>query len=69
MNEESFEELSQMLCECGHSAEDHHVSWWRGGGRLIEECEYYGWNEHGGMVIDEAADMWVDHCHRFRRVK
>lgn len=54
------------LCICGHTAEEHHRSWFPGGGMIIEECEYFGSNLHGGAMYDELAERWVDHCNGFR---
>jgi hypothetical protein len=62
---EDTEDLWRLeVCECGHPADDHHISWWLNGGRVIEECEYYGFNEYGGMI--KEGDKWVEHCQRFR---
>lgn len=52
------------MCVCGHPAIEHHRSWFRGGGMLVEECETYGYNETGGM--EQVNGKWVDHCQRFR---
>ena len=30
------------ICTCGHTAEYHHRSWFRGGGVWIDECEFFG---------------------------
>lgn len=60
------------MCMCGHPAFIHHRSWW--GGRaepVIEECEYYGFNESGGMMPHPTErnqaghPVWVQHCDRF----
>ncbi len=53
-------------CICGHMAEDHHRSWFWGGGELIEECEdpEVGFNETGGMILQDGK--WVEHCFKFR---
>lgn len=62
------------MCECGHLAGDHHRSWFArtkytpNGGQLIEECEYYGWNEFGGSMKNSEG-KWVDHCLHFREAK
>lgn len=52
-------------CICGHAESDHHVSWFAGGYKLIEECEFYGWNEHGGAMFNETTGRWIDHCQKF----
>lgn len=57
---------NDSMCVCGHTAEYHHRSWFRGGGELIEECEYEGYNETGGM--HQVGGKWVEHCQRFRLV-
>lgn len=62
------------ICACGHPAGDHHISYFAGGGVLVEECEFYGWNEAGGMMpddLDSDADewKWVDHCQRFKPIQ
>jgi len=50
------------MCKCGHSWEDHHVSYFANGYVLIEECEFYGCNEMGGYGPDGE-----DHCHHFEK--
>ena len=50
-------------CQCGHERADHHVSWFRGGAVLVEECEFFGSNEMGGK--DEEGN---DHCNVFRKL-
>lgn len=49
-----------MICICGHKEEDHHISYFPGGGKLVEECEYYGSNELGGL--DSEGNF---HCMQF----
>lgn len=56
---------NDAMCVCGHKAEDHHRSWFRNGGELIEECEFEGYNETGGMMQD-LEGKWVEHCQGFR---
>lgn len=59
-------ELSdEALCICGHIVLEHHRSWFPGGSVLIEECEYYGSNEHGGAKFVDGK--WIDHCQKFRK--
>lgn len=59
------------MCVCGHYEADHHRSWFAvtkytpNGGQLIEECEYYGWNESGGMMRNEEG-RWQEHCYKFK---
>ena len=55
---------NDAMCVCGHPAEEHHRSWFRGGGEIIEECEAFGSNETGGMEYVEGK--WIEHCQRFR---
>lgn len=52
------------MCICGHAAYEHHRSWFRGGGELIEECEAFGYNETGGM--QNVNGRWTEHCQHFR---
>lgn len=59
-----MEEDEESICICGHELQDHHRSWFRGGGALIDECEIEGANETGGMIYVDGK--WVDHCQRFR---
>lgn len=59
-----MELADEALCICGHELQEHHRSWFRGGFQLIEECEYFGWNEHGGAELVDG--VWVDHCHKFK---
>ena len=54
------------LCRCGHTLDDHHCWWIRGGGMFADECEFYGFNETGGMQYVDGR--WVDHCQRFRPI-
>lgn len=61
-----MEIANESLCICGHEAQEHHRSWIPGGYQIIEECEYYGWNEHGGAMPDETTGRWIDHCQHFR---
>jgi hypothetical protein len=56
------------LCTCGHTLEDHHRWWLQGGGSFADECEFYGFNEIGGMMLNEEG-KWVDHCHKFTPLK
>lgn len=58
------DDLEEMICECGHVAADHHVSWFWGGHRIIDECEAHGYNESGGFMFVDGE--WVDHCQQFR---
>ena len=56
------------MCVCGHYLADHHRSWLRGGFEFADECEYYGWNESGGMM-QNAEGRWEEHCYRFKAAK
>jgi hypothetical protein len=66
MKKEDYE----VLCVCGHTLEDHHLSHFAhaGGAVIAEECEFYGFNEFGGMIQDENG-YWIRHCYRFTPVK
>lgn len=60
------------LCECGHTLEDHHRWWMRGGGAFADECEFYGSNESGGWMPNPDTENglpWVKHCQRFTLTK
>lgn len=60
------------ICVCGHSWEDHHHScvlnqkYYDDTGEDVvpEECEHYGFNEHGGMEPDGNGG-WHEHCRRY----
>jgi hypothetical protein len=52
------------MCVCGHRYDEHHIVYWRSG-QAADECEFYGFNENGGLILDESG-KWVDHCQRFR---
>lgn len=62
------------MCECGHFEADHHISWFMAseyfpkGGKLVEECEFWGFNERGGMEY-HADGTWTGHCDRFKEAK
>lgn len=59
------------MCVCGHPAGVHHISHFVGGA-LVDECEFYGWDEVGGMMPGEPdgdEEEWVDHCQSFRPVE
>lgn len=61
------------ICVCGHFAEDHHRSWFGTGSELpgvilVDECEWYGSNETGGMMM-MMDGKWIDHCHLFRKAQ
>lgn len=42
--------MSDILCVCGHTADDHHGWWVAGSKRIADECEIYGSNELGGLM-------------------
>lgn len=82
MSMPSEENFREWMCECGHVADDHHISWFAGHGTpLIEECEYWGWNEHGGAewVEEEPGELdtfsslpkghWIEHCYHFKKAQ
>lgn len=56
-------------CNCGHSWEDHHLGvvlnedyrQQTGEAYIPQECEFFGWNETGGLGADGK-----DHCHGYR---
>jgi hypothetical protein len=54
------------LCVCGHTLEDHH-RWWISNGYFADECEFYGFNESGGMMPGEDG-KWIEHCRKFEAV-
>lgn len=56
------------MCECGHHEYDHHRSWFSNGYKLVEECEWWGYNETGGAELT-ADGSWKEHCQRFREAK
>lgn len=56
------------LCVCGHFELDHHRSWFSNGYKLVEECEFYGFNESGGMEYTSEG-RWIEHCQRFRKAE
>ena len=60
----------KVLCTCGHMLEEHHLSYFMDGSSRVlgEECEFYGFNESGGMMYNEEG-QWVDHCYRFIPIK
>lgn len=60
-----FHENDGPLCECGHFELDHHISWFRNGYKLVEECEFFGSNETGGLEWKDAT--WSEHCQKFRK--
>jgi len=66
MKKEDYE----ALCICGHTLEDHHLSYFMNASGEVwaEECEFYGFNEFGGMIPDENG-KWIVHCNRFTPVK
>jgi hypothetical protein len=57
-----------LLCTCGHTLIDHHISYLMGGSVWVEECEFYGFNESSGMKQDENG-QWIVHCMKFTPVK
>lgn len=52
------------MCQCGCPENEHHISWFTIGTKIIEECEAFGYNETGGMKYVNGE--WVEHCMRFR---
>lgn len=60
------------ICRCGHKWEDHHLCavmnriYWEQTKEsyIVQECEFYGCNEVGGMMQNEDGE-WVDHCHGY----
>ena len=57
------------ICVCGHSWEEHHLGMVMQAayieqtkeGYIPQECEYYGFNEAGGLMPD-ANGEWINHC-------
>lgn len=62
----SEENTDYDVCTCGHLEFEHHRSWIPGGHILVEECEYYGANELGGLRLDFNG-KWVAHCFHYRK--
>ena len=76
--------MSDPLCVCGHTADDHHCWSVVGGGSgiCVDECEFYGSNDTGGLMPTHPDGQvcphthgcperhtWVDHCHSFKQPK
>jgi hypothetical protein len=59
---------NNRMCRCGHPAGEHHRVWWSGGHTSIDECEYWGFNESGGLRYDEVNKQWWPHCQQFKAV-
>ena len=63
-NEKEFD--GSAMCTCGHTLEDHHKWWLSDGSLFVDECEFYGFNESGGMMPGpNENDSWVEHCQKF----
>lgn len=62
-------DLDALMCKCGHPATEHHLSFFPGGGMLAEECEFWGWNEHGGAEWLEEEQRWIPHCDKFKEAE
>ena len=65
MTEPTYDEMMEWMCTCGHTLQDHHVSFLRGGHMWADECEAYGSNETGGAEFVDGK--WVDHCQHFEK--
>lgn len=61
------------ICICGCSWEDHHLGMvmnkdyfnQTGESYIPQECDKYGFNEVGGMKMDENGE-WQEHCHSYK---
>jgi hypothetical protein len=61
--------LRSGICVCGHPWDDHHLgivmnpaySEQTGESYIPQECEFYGWNETGGLDEDGKA-----HCFQYQ---
>ncbi len=61
---------SDAMCTCGHTLECHHKWWISDGQVFIDECEFYGFNETGGMMPNpDGSKKWMEHCLQFTPVK
>lgn len=63
----TYDELMSWMCTCGHTLEEHHISWFGNGagGMWADECEAYGSNETGGCQMVDG--VLVTHCQHFER--
>jgi hypothetical protein len=60
------------ICICGHRWDDHHLGvvmnlpyYEKTGEEYVpQECEYFGFNEMGGM--ENKDGKWIEHCGRYR---
>jgi hypothetical protein len=60
------------ICVCGHSWERHHLGvvmneeFYAATGEsyVPQECEFFGFNETGGLEL--ANGKWVDHCQHYK---
>jgi hypothetical protein len=57
--------VDEPMCVCGHTLDEHHRVWYQGGYETADECEFYGFNETGGLMPGPNGG-WVEHCQRFR---
>lgn len=58
------QDVDEWMCTCGHKTEDHHAVYWPLG-MTLDECEFYGFNEHGGMKTVRIPRLHI----RLRRHK
>lgn len=58
----------ERMCKCGHVLGEHHIVYYSGGCEGYDECEYWGFNETGGMRWDPTLRQWFPHCDRFEAV-
>ncbi len=63
-----------LICICGHPESEHHIWWFLGKPdkngkkdaiKVVDECEYYGANEFGGMKKGQNGE-WENHCQNFK---
>ncbi len=61
------------MCICGCPWDKHHLGMVMREeyakatkeGYIPQECEAFGFNEVGGMKMNDF-DVWEDHCHRYK---
>lgn len=79
-------QLYSGICVCGHEADDHHGGVvmnkdyyaQTGESRIAQECEFYGFNETGGLMYVHPGESevcgrpdchkeheWIEHCGYF----
>lgn len=62
------------ICVCGHAWNEHHLGMVMNQqyiedtqeGYIPQECEFYGFNEVGGLKYDETKASWEQHCSSYK---